>query len=219
MRDFTVSSIEKEKVIAILRGVENDKLLPVAKALYDGGIRLIEVTFRQQAPDSAAETARAIEWIRSEYEGRMLVGAGTVLTEAQADLAHRAGAGFIISPDTEPHVIARTRELDMVSIPGAMTSTEILAAHRAGADFVKIFPASVMGTAYIKAIRGPISHVRLLAVGGIDSGNAAAFLKAGVCGVGVGGKLVDAGAIEKGDFEKLTKEATALVGAVNQKEG
>ena len=205
MRDFTVSSIEKEKVIAILRGVEKDKLLPVAKALYDGGIRLIEVTFRQQAPDSAAETARAIEWIRSEYEGRMLVGAGTVLTEAQADLAHRAGAGFIISPDTEPHVIARTRELDMVSIPGAMTSTEILAAHRAGADFVKIFPASVMGTAYIKAIRGPISHVRLLAVGGIDSGNAAAFLKAGVCGVGVGGKLVDAGAIEKGGLGKLTR--------------
>lgn len=213
MRDCTINTIQKEKVIAILRGVDPDKLLPVAQALYDGGIRLMEVTFRQM-PDSAGETARAIEMIRTQYEGHMLVGAGTVLTEEQAILAHRAGAEFIISPDTEPHVISRTRELDMVSIPGAMTATEILSAHRAGADFVKVFPASVLGPAYIKAIRGPIRHVRLLAVGGIDSGNAADFLRAGACGVGVGGKLADAAAIERGDFEKLTNEARALVEAV-----
>lgn len=216
MRDYTIDAIEKEKVIAILRGVEEQRLIPVAEALYAGGIRLLEVTFQQRRQEDAGGTVRAIETIRGRYEGRMLVGAGTVLTEEQAFLAQKAGAEFIISPDTEPRVIARTRELGMVSIPGAMTATEILEAHRAGADFVKVFPASVLGTAYIKAVRGPISHVRLLAVGGIDSKNAAAFLQAGVCGVGVGGKLVDAGAIAAGDYEKLTEEARALTEAVNR---
>lgn len=218
MRDHTITAIEREKVIAILRGVEERRLIPVTEALYAGGIRLLEITFQQSRQEDIADTARAIETIRDRYKGRMLIGAGTVLTEEQVSLAQKAGAEFIISPNMAPRVIARTRDLGMVSIPGAMTSTEILEAHQSGADFVKVFPASLLGAAYIKAVRGPISHVRLLAVGGIDSKNAGAFLKAGASGVGVGGKLVDAGAIAAGRFEKLREEAAALIEAVNQKE-
>lgn len=209
-----MKGMEASRIIAILRGLRKEQVLPAAQALRSGGIRLLEVTFQQQRPDAWAETAGVIETIRGHCGGELLVGAGTVLTEEQVELAYRAGAQYIISPDTRAAVIARTRELGMVSIPGAMTATEILAAHRAGADFVKIFPAAVLGPAYVKAVCAPISHVRLIAVGGVDSKNAADFLRAGACGVGAGGKLANAAAISEGRFEKLTEAARELVEAV-----
>lgn len=217
MRNVTIDMICKEKVISILRNVDEEKLPAVAEALYAGGIRLVEVTFQQETPEQEEEAERAIKALCRQFDGRMLIGAGTVLTEQQVVKAKEAGAQFIISPNMDPSVIRKTIALDMVSIPGAMTCTEILEAHQAGADFVKVFPASVLGTSYMKAIRGPIRHVRLMAVGGIDSKNAAAFLEAGVCGVGVGGKLADAGAIAAGAYEKLTAEARALMAAVHGK--
>ena len=215
MRTATVEMVSKEKVISILRNVDGQRLPAVAEALYAGGIRLLEVTFQQNRPEQEEETERAVRELCRRFDGRMLIGAGTVLTEQQVVRAKEAGARFIVSPNMDPAVIRRTVELDMVSIPGAMTSTEILDACRAGADFVKVFPASVLGVSYIKAIRAPLSHVRLMAVGGIDSKNAAEFLAAGVCGVGVGGKLADAGAIAAGEYEKLTAEARALLAAVH----
>ena len=111
-------------------------------------------------------------------------------------------------------VIRRTRELGMVSLPGAMTPTEVMTAHRAGADFVKLFPASNLGTAYVKAVRAPISHVKLLAVGGINEDNVADFLHAGMVGAGVGGNLANKKWIEAGEFEKITETARKLLDAV-----
>lgn len=99
----------------------------------------------------------------------------------------------------------------MISIPGAMTPSEVMTAYHSGADYVKIFPAADLGTSYVKAIRGPISHIPMMAVGGIDSSNAADFLKAGICALGVGGTLVDKKAIDAGDYEKLTTIAIELV--------
>ena len=195
MREKTVEWALKEKIIAIVRGMEAKDCLRVAQALYDGGIRLMEITYDQRDPAQWAKTADAIGKIAEAFEGRMLVGAGT-----------------------NPAVIARTRELELVSMPGAMTPSEILAAHAAGADLVKLFPAAALGPAYLKAVRSPISHVRIMAVGGINEKNAAEFLKAGAVGLGVGGNLANRQWIADGAFEKITQTAQALVAAVRTAE-
>lgn len=214
MRDQVIQAIEAEKVIAIVRGVSPDQCMRVADALYAGGIRLMEVTFDQKNPASFRTTADAIAAIGKAYEGRMLVGAGTVTTTELVELTAEAGGKYVISPDVNVDVIRRTRELGMVSLPGAMTPTEVMTAHRAGADFVKLFPAGNLGTAYVKAVRAPISHVKLLAVGGINEDNVADFLRAGMVGAGVGGNLANKKWIEAGDFDKITETARKLLEAV-----
>lgn len=218
MREKTVEWALKEKIIAIVRGMEAKDCLRVAQALYDGGIRLMEITYDQRDPAQWAKTADAIGKIAEAFEGRMLVGAGTVTTPELVTRTRDAGGQFIISPDTNPAVIARTRELELVSMPGAMTPSEILAAHAAGADLVKLFPSAALGPAYLKAVRSPISHVRIMAVGGINEKNAAEFLKAGAVGLGVGGNLANRQWIADGAFEKITQTAQALVAAVRTAE-
>lgn len=213
MREQAIHLIEQERIIAIVRGIEADKCLQVADALYVGGIRLMEVTFNQKEPESFSVTSNAIAEISGKYKDSMLVGAGTVTTVEQAELAAQAGARFIISPNVNTDVIRRTLELGMVSMPGAMTPTEILTAHLAGADFVKIFPVHELGISYIKAVRAPISHVKLMAVGGVNEGNVADFLNAGMCGAGVGGNLANRSWIEAGEFDKITQTARALLSA------
>ncbi len=215
MRENTIEQILKEKVIAIVRGVGPAQCLRVAEALYQGGIRLAEITFNLNDPGSFRETAGAISAIGRAYAGKMLCGAGTVTSEELVDLAADAGAAYIISPDSNPAVIRRTLERKIVSIPGAMTPTEVLAAHGAGADFVKLFPAAALGTGYIKAIRAPINHVRLLAVGGVNEKNIGAFLAAGLYGAGVGGNLANKAWIQAGEYERITAAAKELVAAAN----
>jgi len=207
--------IEQHKIIAIVRGVESAKCMKVADALYEGGIRLMEITYNQSAPESWEATAGAIADIAKKYEGRMVTGAGTVTKTELVELTANAGGRYIISPNTNVDVIRRTKELGLISIPGAMTPSEILMAHDAGADFVKLFPASNLGISYMKAIRAPISHVKLLATGGIGEKNAKEFLDAGAVGLGVGGSLANKKVIEAGEFEKLTEAAKAMVAAVS----
>ncbi len=211
MRETTIQKVLEEKVIAIVRGVNPDACMKVADALYAGGIRLMEVTFNQKDPSTFKDTAEAISRISKAYEGRMLVGAGTVTTPELVEIAVAAGSKYIISPDTNPAVIQKTRELGVVSMPGALTPSEVLIAHNAGADFVKLFPIGNLGTGYVKAICAPISHVKLLGVGGVNENNAADFIKAGVVGVGVGGNLANKAWIEAGEFDKITETAKKLV--------
>jgi len=216
MRDQVIQKIEEEKIIAIVRGVGPEQCMKVADALYAGGIRLMEITYNQKGPASFQATADAISAITKAYEGRMFVGAGTVTTPELVELTAKAGGKFIISPDTNADVIRRTRELDMVSMPGALTPTEIMTAHRAGADYVKLFPAGDLGPNYVKAVRAPISHVKMTAVGGINEKNMADFLKAGVCGFGIGGNLANKAWIEAGEFNKITETARAMVAVVKE---
>lgn len=218
MRDKIIEFICREKIIAIVRGAEPERCGAVAQALYAGGIRLMEITYDQKAPESWQATANAIGALAREYEGRMFVGAGTVTSPELAELTAKAGGAFIISPDTDTAVIKRTRELGLVSMPGAATPSEIKAAHQAGADFVKLFPAGSLGAGYLKAVKAPLSHIRLMAVGGIDEKNAAEFLKAGAAGLGAGGNLAKKDWIESGQFQKLTGAARALVEAVKTAE-
>ncbi|MBO5060484.1 MAG: bifunctional 4-hydroxy-2-oxoglutarate aldolase/2-dehydro-3-deoxy-phosphogluconate aldolase [Clostridia bacterium] len=211
----TIEKIEKEKIIVIVRGVAREKLLPLAQAMYDGGIRLIECTYDASGRVSDEETAANIEMLAKRFDSKMLVGAGTVLTEKQVELTKNAGGKFIISPDTNTDIIAKTKELGLVSIPGALTPSEITAASRAGADFVKVFPVNFFGVEYIKAVTAPISNVRLLAVGGINEKNMGQYFAAGVCGIGVATGILNRKMIEENDFEGITKLAKAYTDNCN----
>jgi len=149
----------------------------------------------------------------------MAVGAGTVTSVCDAEMACEAGAKFLIAPNTDEKVIRRTVELGMVSIPGALTPTEIVAAYNAGADFVKVFPAGNMGPGYVKAVCAPLSDIPLLAVGGINAQNAVEYVKAGCVGVGVGGNLANRKWIEAGEFDRIEEAARELVNALVRKGG
>lgn len=214
MNEQLKKEVECSRVIAILRGVEREAVLAVAQALYDGGIRLLELTFSQGQPQRWAETAALIEMLRCRYESRMFIGAGTVTSPELVELTAAAGGQFIVSPDTQEAVIRLTREKHMVSMPGAMTATEIVAAHRYGADFVKVFPAGVLGSRYFSAVCAPVSQVKLLAVGGVGAHNAAEYIRAGAVAVGAGGELVDRRAIAEGRYGELTDRARSLLAAV-----
>ena len=216
MRENVIRQVEEKKVIAIIRGVDPDKSLKVAQALYAGGIRMIEVTFDQKDEVKQAGTAESIRRIAEYFGGEVLVGAGTVTSVKLVEMAAQAGAQYIISPDSCEEVIRKTRELGLVSMPGALTPTDILNAHRWGADFVKLFPIGTLGTAYIKAIKAPINHIKLLAVGGVNPENITEYLDAGCCGAGIGGNLVNKKWIEAGEFDKITQTAKELVEKVEK---
>ena len=214
MRGKVIETIEKEKIIAIVRGVESEKLIPFAEAVYAGGIRLLEITYSADGSVSDEETAKNIQKLSERFDGRMYIGAGTVLKEKQVELTKSAGGRFIISPDTYPEVIRKTRELDMVSMPGALTPSEIQSAHRAGADFVKVFPVTNMGIEYLKAVKAPLSHIKLIAVGGINEKNMSDYIDAGICGFGIGSNIVNKKMIEEENFEEITnlaKKYTAVI--------
>ena len=209
----TVQSILDNKIVVIVRGVAKEKLISLAQAMYDGGIRLIEITFDATGAIPDEETGAMIKMLADAFEGRMLVGAGTVLKCSQVDITKASGGKFIISPDTNPEVIGYTKAQGLVSMPGALTPTEIQAAHAAGADFVKLFPVNSMGPDYVKAVSAPLKHVRLIAVGGVDVENMSTYLKAGAVGFGLGSNIIDKKAIEANDFDAITKLAEKCVKA------
>ena len=216
MREKVIAEIIKGKLIAIVRGMAEDQIVPIAKAIRAGGITMLEVTFNQADPGSFAATARAISAIRKTFGDAGYAGAGTVLTIQQLEMAAEAGAQYIISPDANPEIIMKTREIGLVSIPGAMTPSECAAAHNTGADFVKLFPLGNLGAGYLKAIRAPLSHIKFLGVGGISEKNVGEYLAAGAVGFGVGGNLVNKEWISEGRFDLITELAVKYVEAVNQ---
>ena len=215
MRESIIKSVEKEKIVVIVRGVERDTLVPLAEAMYAGGIRLLEITYDQSGKTSDVETADRIAMLADHFSGRMMIGAGTVVNESQVELTAKAGGGFIISPDTYRPVIERTRELSLVSMPGALTPTEVQMAHRSGADFVKLFPVSNLGVEYVKAIKAPLSNIKLLAVGGISLDNMGDYLRAGISGFGIGSNIIDKSALKSGNFDKITALARKYVEALS----
>jgi len=211
-RDTAIASILQHKIVVILRGLSEDELIRTVCAMHKGGIRLAEVTYSSQGTPSDEETARRIRRLTEEFPD-MLIGAGTVLTPRQAELTADAGGQFIISPDTNPDVIRRTRELGLVSIPGAMTPSECTLAHRSGADFIKLFPIGELGSSYLRAITAPLSHLRFLAVGGVNEKNLTDYIRAGACGIGVSTGIVSRSAIAAGDYDAVTRLAEIYVSA------
>lgn len=209
-----ILAVERYKILAIVRRVYEEELLGLAQALHKAGIRLLEVTFDQTDPDCLQKTPEAVRRVAAGFGEEMMCGCGTVLNKAQVEAAQQAGASYIISPNTNEGVIRCTKELGLVSIPGAMSPTEILTAASWGADYVKVFPAADLGAGFIKSIRAPIGHVKMVATGGITADNLGGFLQAGCVGAGVGGSLTDRSLIKAGDFAQLQKNAEQFVAVV-----
>ena len=213
MRQKIIDSVLKEKLIVIVRGVERENLIPLAEAMYKGGIRLLEITYSADGSVSDEDTASNIKMLAEHFEGRMFIGAGTVLTTEQVDRAIAAGAQFIVSPGFNPVVVQYCIEKGIVITPGISSPSEIEQAIMFGLEVVKFFPAEASGgLAKIKAMAAPYTAMKFMPTGGINAKNINSYLdcdKILACG---GSWMVKDTLINEGKFdeiEALTKEAVA----------
>jgi 2-dehydro-3-deoxyphosphogluconate aldolase/(4S)-4-hydroxy-2-oxoglutarate aldolase len=212
-KQANIQRILEAGVIAIVRLDSAAQLGQVARAIKAGGADVIEFTMTTPgALEIIAASAR-------EFGGEVLLGAGTVLDAETARAAILAGAQFIVSPTLNAATVELCHRYSVIAVPGTMTPTEILTAWEWGADLVKVFPASVGGPDYIKAVLAPLPQVRLVPTGGVDMHNAADYIRAGAAAVAVGGSLVDKKLVAAGDFGALTETARKLVAVVRQARG
>ena len=195
--------------LGIIRVNQAEGLVRIARALQQGELNCIEITM------TTPGALRAIEEASEELTG-VLMGAGTVLDATTARQAILAGAKFLVTPTVKLDVIEIAHRYGKVVIAGAMTPTEILTAWEAGADMVKVFPASVLGPSYLKAVHGPLPQIQLVPTGGITADNAGEFIRAGAAMVCAGGWLVDKKAVAKGRYEVLTERARLLAETVSK---
>ena len=200
-REDRLALLSETGVLAIMRATSSDQLLAAADAIRAGGVNAIEVTMT--TPGALDVMRQAV----ARYGSDMLFGAGTVLDPETARAAILAGAQFVVSPSLNVNTIALCHRYAVPVMPGAYTPTEILAAWEAGADIVKVFPASIGGPEYIKALKAPLPQVRLMPVGGVDLDTTAAFIRAGSDVVAVGGALVDQKLLDAQDFDTITQRA------------
>lgn len=201
MTDDRVVRASAAGVFAVLRAPSATVALEAIAALAQGGITGIEVTY--STPEAAAVIAEAIR----RHGDALYVGAGTVTTPAQAREAADAGAAFLVSPGTLPDLTAAMTATGAVTMTGALTPTEVMLAMEAGADIVKIFPASWVGPSFVRALRGPFPHVPLMPTGGVTPQNLVEWFAAGVVAVGAGGELVPASALADGDMKHIERRA------------
>ena len=207
-RDQVLDALLAAKVIAVIRMKDAARLAGTAEALRKGGVTAIEITM---TVPGALDIIR--EMARSKAPG-MLVGAGTVLDAGMAADVIGAGADFVVSPITDRDMIQACRAAGVLVAPGAFTPTEIVSAWRAGADIVKIFPATSLGPQFLRDVRGPLPQIRLMPTGGVTIENARDFLAAGACCVGIGTALVDRKDVEAGDWLALEARARRLVASL-----
>lgn len=210
----TLEAVLKDQIVAIIRGVDQRHILEVAKALSDGGVSMMEITFDHLNDPELKNTCASIRTVRDGMGGAVHVGAGTVLTPREVQIAKDCGAEYIISPNVCGETIRETKRLGLLSMPGALTPSEIVEAHNCGADIVKVFPAGDLGPGYIRSLRGPLPHIRMAAVGGVGAENIVDFQRAGCCCFGIGGSLVNSRINETLDFEGITRRAMQIRAAL-----
>ena len=205
-----VRRIGEVGIIPVIRAATVDEALRAVEAIGAGGIPVVEITMT--VPNAIA----AIREVAQQHAGKVLVGAGTVVTAEQAELCIRAGAEFLVSPGLSAAVLSVAHSCAKLAIPGALTPTELMNAHDHGARLVKIFPCgNVGGAKYLKSLRAPFPNALLIPTGGVNAGNAADFIAAGAFALGVGADLVDAEALRQGNLQKISSAAQELVHAVN----
>jgi 2-dehydro-3-deoxyphosphogluconate aldolase/(4S)-4-hydroxy-2-oxoglutarate aldolase len=202
--------VRKTGTIAIMRAQSSDQLITAADAIKAGGVRVIEVTMT--TPGALDIIAQATK----KYGDEVLFGAGSVLDAETARTAILAGAGFVVAPTLNLEVIALCKRYSIPVVPGCYTPTEMLTAWEAGADMVKLFPASVGGPALVKAILAPLPQLEIVPVGGVDLDTAADFIRAGSAALGVGSSLINQKLLDAGDMGELTRRATAFIAKVQE---
>ncbi|HUW81275.1 MAG TPA: bifunctional 4-hydroxy-2-oxoglutarate aldolase/2-dehydro-3-deoxy-phosphogluconate aldolase [Phycisphaerae bacterium] len=203
-----LNEIESTGVVAVVRADSSEQLGGVVGALYEGGLTCIEITMTTpNALEAIAEAAK-------EYGDRCAIGVGTVLDAETARAAILAGAVFVVAPILDLPTVELCKRYSKVVVPGAFTPTEIVRAWQAGADVVKVFPATKLGPSFFKDMKGPLPHIKLTPTGGVSLENAGEFIKAGAVALGVGSAMVDKKAVASGDFKTLTSKAAAFIKAV-----
>lgn len=193
------------KIVAVIRADNGDLLVDVAESLLAGGVEVMEVTF------TVPRATRVLEKVADRIGSRILLGAGTVLDTETCRAALLAGAEFIVSPAVNVEVIELCKRYSKPVMPGALTPTEVVTAWQAGADIVKIFPSEITGPKYLKALHGPLPHVRLMPTGGVNLETATEFLRCGACALGIGSSLVDPKVVAAGDLKKIESLARQYV--------
>ncbi|MGH9641244.1 MAG: bifunctional 4-hydroxy-2-oxoglutarate aldolase/2-dehydro-3-deoxy-phosphogluconate aldolase [Terriglobales bacterium] len=208
-RDQALRLIHDVGIIPIVRTSSTEDALCAAEAIIASGVGIVEVTM------TVPNALSIIEQVTKRFGDRVVAGAGTVLDKENCEMAIAAGADFVVTPSFDPHVIETTRKHGKACIPGALTPTEVLAAWRAGADLVKVFPCGpVGGPKYIKALKAPFGQIDLVPTGGVSLDNAADFIRAGASAVAVGAELVDLKALREGNLEVITSKAKRFIQAV-----
>ena len=208
------AEIERVGLVPVLRAQSEAEGHALVEAMLAGGVTVVEVTM---TVPGAVDLLRAL---KKQHGSKLLLGSGTVTTAAQAVATIEAGAEVVVSPSLHPEVIATTKALGKVSIPGALTPTEVITAWTAGADYVKIFPCSAVGGAsYLRSLRAPFPELQLIPTGGVTQQTAADFLKAGARALGVGTDLVNAKAIAEGKPELVTDAARAYLAIIRAARG
>jgi 2-dehydro-3-deoxyphosphogluconate aldolase/(4S)-4-hydroxy-2-oxoglutarate aldolase len=197
--------LERTRVVAIIRGVAEEHILQVAEALFKGGVTVMEVTMN--TPGALSMITR----LQEQLGDRMYIGAGTVLDAEDARKAVEAGALFIVTPNTDEDVIRYCVDKGIPAFPGAMTPTEIVKAWKAGAAAIKIFPSGSLGIGFIKELQGPLKHIPMIAVGGVNENNIRQFFDIGCYAVGIGNYLLNQEEINKGNYEWITEKARLLL--------
>ena len=214
MTDETKKTLEQVGLIPVLRASSVELGHALVEAMMAGGVTVVEVTM------TVPNALTLLRELKQKHGDRLLLGSGTVTDAAQAEATIEAGAEFVVSPSLHPEVIAATKKLGKVSIPGALTPTEVITAWRAGADYVKVFPCSAMGGAsYLKSLRAPFPELKLIPTGGVTLQTAADFLKAGARALGVGTDLVNAAAVAEGKPEIVTNAARAYLEVIRAARG
>ena len=206
MQETTQETLERVGLIPVLRAKSVAQGRAVVDAMIAGGVTVVEVTM------TVPGAVHLLKELKKEYGAKLLLGSGTVTTAEQASETIDAGAEFVVSPSLHPQVIATTKRLGKISIPGALTPTEGITAWDAGADYVKIFPCSAVGGAgYLKALLAPFPHLKLIPTGGVTLQTAESFLKAGARALGIGSDLVNLDAVDQGHPETITESARAYL--------
>ena len=209
-----VDQLKRDKLVVIARGIPTDILLRAAAACVEAGVAFLESTFDHRLDDPIGDNAAKLAALVREFAGRLRIGAGTVLTTEEVRAARDAGAEYIISPDSDPEVIAETKQLGLASIPGAYTPTEIKRAWSLGADIVKLFPADDAGLHYVQNLRGPLPHIPLMATGGVNPQTIPELAQAGFCAFGTGITILRPDLVAAKDYEGIHALAAAHVKAL-----
>jgi 2-dehydro-3-deoxyphosphogluconate aldolase / (4S)-4-hydroxy-2-oxoglutarate aldolase len=212
-REAVVQRITALGALAVVRLPRADDVLPVARALHAGGVSAIEVTM------TVPGALQAVERLVREGDGEMLVGVGSVLDAETARRAVDAGARFVVSPVFRAEIVTEAQRHGAAALPGAFTPTEILRAHEAGADLVKVFPSDALGPSFIKGVLAPMPFLRLVPTGGVTPENAGGWIRAGAAAVGLGSALVDPALVARGDWATITRLALQTVDKVAEARG
>jgi 2-dehydro-3-deoxyphosphogluconate aldolase/(4S)-4-hydroxy-2-oxoglutarate aldolase len=200
-----LAKVKELGLLAVIRGPSADLTIQMVDALVAGGVTGIEITY------STPNAEQVVAALAKKYGDSILLGMGTLTEPRQAESAKAAGAAYLVSPICEPELVKAMVASGLVVMAGALTPTEVMQAYRLGADVIKIFPGSLTGPAYIKALHGPFPHIPMMPTGGVSAANVGEWFAAGAIAVGAGSELAPANLVKEGKFDEITRRAAEFV--------